>query len=126
MKVEIRRGTLDDLSTIVDYNYRMALETENKVSRTSQKLPNPTQFSRMFHFFLTLNTNVLQLTSHFSCTSMHLEIQELPLDILTKGCANVLGDSTKGRYYVLEEDGQLAAQLMITLEWSDWRNSDCW
>ena len=42
------------------------------------------------------------------------------------GCAAVLTDETKGRYYILEADGQPAAQLMITYEWSDWRNSNMW
>jgi GNAT superfamily N-acetyltransferase len=38
----------------------------------------------------------------------------------------VLADSTKGVYYVAEGDGTVIGQVMITYEWSDWRNGNLW
>ena len=35
-------------------------------------------------------------------------------------------DSAKGIYFVAESDGALAGQLLITYEWSDWRNGNFW
>jgi GNAT superfamily N-acetyltransferase len=42
------------------------------------------------------------------------------------GVAALLADPAKGIYYVAEADGQIAGQLMITCEWSDWRNGNIW
>lgn len=40
--------------------------------------------------------------------------------------AALLEDPAKGIYYVAEVNGTLAGQLMITYEWSDWRNGNLW
>jgi ribosomal protein S18 acetylase RimI-like enzyme len=42
------------------------------------------------------------------------------------GVAALLQDSAKGVYYVAEVNGTVAGQLMITYEWSDWRNGNLW
>jgi GNAT superfamily N-acetyltransferase len=42
------------------------------------------------------------------------------------GVAAELKDPTKGIYYVAEIAGAVAGQLMITYEWSDWRNGTIW
>ena len=56
------------------------------------------------------------------------ESEHLELDpkIVTPGVAAVLKNKTKGIYFVAEIDGFVAGQLMITYEWSDWRNGDIW
>ena len=57
-----------------------------------------------------------------------LETEALRLDpsCVQAGVSALLADSSKGIYYVAEVDGQLAGQLMITYEWSDWRNGNIW
>ena len=46
---------------------------------------------------------------------------------LRPGAAAVLGpQSSRGFYYVAELSGRLVGQLLITTEWSDWRNGDFW
>lgn len=77
----IREGRIDDIETLVEYNYLLALETE-----------------------------------------------ELKLDktILTKGVEACIIDPSKGSYYVYESDNKVVGQLMITKEWSDWRNGEFW
>lgn len=47
---------------------------------------------------------------------------ELDLETLRKGVNRVLEDETCGHYWVAEKDGRYAGQLMLTWEWSDWRN----
>ena len=42
------------------------------------------------------------------------------------GVAAMLKDPAKGIYYVAEAGGKVAGQLMITYEWSDWRNGNIW
>ena len=60
--------------------------------------------------------------------AMALETESLVLDpaVLRRGVVAVLEASGKGRYFVAEADGDVAAQLMITYEWSDWRCGDVW
>eukprot|EP00877_Chromochloris_zofingiensis_P013353 jgi/Chrzof1/8271/Cz03g04010.t1 len=50
----------------------------------------------------------------------------LPPDVITKGVRAVLEGSANSTYYIIEQDGVVVAQLMITYEWSDWRASNVW
>ena len=38
----------------------------------------------------------------------------------------LLADNSKGTYYLAQVNGRIAGQLMITFEWSDWRNGNTW
>lgn len=60
--------------------------------------------------------------------AMALETEEKKLDAETlfSGVSAVLGDEGKGFYLVAELDGEIAAGLMVTYEWSDWRNAWFW
>jgi GNAT superfamily N-acetyltransferase len=56
------------------------------------------------------------------------ETENLVLDakVLEPGVAAILADSTRGRYYVADDQGDVIGQIMITYEWSDWRNGWIW
>ena len=56
---------------------------------------------------------------------MAKESEEMILDnnIITKGVEAVFSDSSKGVYYVAEENSIVVASLLTTFEWSDWRNA---
>ncbi|NJK90200.1 MAG: GNAT family N-acetyltransferase [Myxococcales bacterium] len=61
--------------------------------------------------------------------AMALETEQLSLepDVVRKGVAAVLGDPRLGQYLVARStDGLVAAQLLLTYEWSDWRNGNVW
>jgi GNAT superfamily N-acetyltransferase len=77
----IRKAIPSDAPSIVDFQLRMALETEN--------------------------------------------IKLVP-EIVTKGVDAVFHDQSRGQYYVAESDGKVVASLLITCEWSDWRNCNVW
>lgn len=77
----LRRASLADLDTIVEFNLRLARESEGL---------------------------------------------ELDPATVTAGVRAVLEDLAKGTYHLAEADGRVAAQLMITVEWSDWRNGPIW
>jgi GNAT superfamily N-acetyltransferase len=51
---------------------------------------------------------------------------ELDRERLRKGTEALIADSSKGIYYLAETDGKVVGQLMITYEWSDWRNATFW
>jgi ribosomal protein S18 acetylase RimI-like enzyme len=42
------------------------------------------------------------------------------------GVKALLSDPNLGRYFLAEIDGDVVGQLMITYEWSDWRNGLFW
>jgi ribosomal protein S18 acetylase RimI-like enzyme len=50
----------------------------------------------------------------------------LDRDVLAMGVRAALADSAKATYFIAEIDGQRVGQMMITLEWSDWRNGQIW
>jgi len=77
MTTTIRQATIKDLNIILDFNLKMALETENL---------------------------------------------ELPPEKLRPGIEAALLDENKGVYFVAMVEDEIAGSLMITLEWSDWRN----
>ena len=56
------------------------------------------------------------------------ESEGLRLDEATvqAGVAALLKDPTKGIYHVAEMEGAVVGQVMITYEWSDWRNGNIW
>jgi GNAT superfamily N-acetyltransferase len=60
--------------------------------------------------------------------AMALESEQKQLDpaTVTRGVRAVLDDSGKGRYFIAERDSRPVGQLMITYEWSDWRNGTFW
>jgi GNAT superfamily N-acetyltransferase len=54
------------------------------------------------------------------------EDKVLDPDMIGPGVAAVLEDLSKGRYWVAMIDGDIAGQLMVSYEWSDWRNGTIW
>ncbi|QHJ10815.1 hypothetical protein FX988_01036 [Paraglaciecola mesophila] len=54
------------------------------------------------------------------------EGKQLDSDVLTLGVSNLINDASKGFYLVAEIDEQVVGSLMVTTEWSDWRNSEFW
>ena len=58
--------------------------------------------------------------------AMETEKMELKTETVTKGVMAVFRDPKKGQYYVAEENDSVVASLMITFEWSDWRNAYVW
>jgi ribosomal protein S18 acetylase RimI-like enzyme len=50
----------------------------------------------------------------------------LDKSIVEQGVKNLLSHPKKGFYVVITEEEKIIGQLMITFEWSDWRNTDIW
>lgn len=81
MPLHLRRAGPSDAAIIVEFNCRLALESEGKV---------------------------------------------LDRAVLAAGVAAGLADPEKALYFVAESDGAVVGQLMLTREWSDWRNGWIW
>ncbi|HEX8652274.1 MAG TPA: N-acetyltransferase [Pyrinomonadaceae bacterium] len=60
------------------------------------------------------------------------EAKDLDVEVLTAGVEGLLGNPRHGFYVVAEQGGLepdkrvVAASLMVTFEWSDWRNGVFW
>ena len=54
------------------------------------------------------------------------EGKKLDSETLTTGVAAVFASGDRGFYCVAEAEGRVVGQLMITYEWSDWRNGYFW
>jgi ribosomal protein S18 acetylase RimI-like enzyme len=79
--LRIRRATPADLAVVVEFNRRLAEETEGKA---------------------------------------------LDPGLVTPGTAAGLADPNRAAYFVAEEAGEVVGQVMLTREWSDWRNGWFW
>jgi len=60
--------------------------------------------------------------------AMALESEDRKLDVetLKNGVISVIEDERHGFYLLAEYNGEVIGQLMITYEWSDWRNGQFW
>jgi len=54
------------------------------------------------------------------------ENKQLPLSVISAGVNNLFEHPEYGFYIVAELEGEIAGSLMITTEWSDWRNGLFW
>ena len=65
--------------------------------------------------------------ARFQCL-MALETENKTLDMATvlPAVKAVFTDRSKGFYLVTEIDGKVIGSLMVTYEWSDWRNCNMW
>ena len=57
--------------------------------------------------------------------AMAAETEDLALDraVVERGVREVFRRPELGKYYVAVKDDRLVASLLITYEWSDWRNA---
>ena len=51
---------------------------------------------------------------------------QLDADTLREGVRALLEGRAPGRYWLAQLDGRVVGQLLITYEWSDWRNAMVW
>ena len=54
------------------------------------------------------------------------EGKDLPLEIITAGVDGLFDRPEYGFYLVAELEGEIVGGLMVTFEWSDWRNGLFW
>jgi GNAT superfamily N-acetyltransferase len=70
--------------------------------------------------------DVPQLRDWAVAMARETEHKALDPGTVEKGIHAVLDQPRRGAYFVAERGGELAGTLMLTYEWSDWRNGDWW
>lgn len=58
--------------------------------------------------------------------ALETEGKELDADRTALGVAGAFEDRSRATYWVAESGGKAVASLMLTTEWSDWRNGTFW
>lgn len=58
--------------------------------------------------------------------ALETETKQLDRSVLRAGTQAILAESRRGFYRVAEANGLVVGCLMVTYEWSDWRNGDWW
>ncbi len=67
------------------------------------------------------------IIAEFNCRlAEESEGKRLDRDTVTAGVTALLESAENGRYFVAEIDDKVIGQLLITYEWSDWRNGLFW
>ncbi len=69
----------------------------------------------------------MPIITEFNCRlAEESENKQLDQDTVIAGVTALLDSADRGRYYVAEIDSEVIGQLLITYEWSDWRNGLLW
>ena len=66
------------------------------------------------------------LVSFNASMALETEGKTLDMELLRQGTRAVFDSSERGFYLVAEADGSPVGSLLVTYEWSDWRNGWFW
>jgi ribosomal protein S18 acetylase RimI-like enzyme len=66
------------------------------------------------------------LTEFNAAMALETERKELLPEVIGAGVRSLLGKQGSGFYVVAEAEGRVIGALLVTKEWSDWRNGDFW
>jgi GNAT superfamily N-acetyltransferase len=75
---------------------------------------------------LAQKSDAANLVEFNQAMAFETEGKTLENEKITNGVNAVFSDDKKGFYVVAESGGKIAGGLMITFEWSDWRNAWFW
>ncbi len=70
--------------------------------------------------------DISDLVEFNQAMAIETEGKQLSHGVLSKGVSAVFEDDRKGFYVVAEDEGNIIGGLMVTTEWSDWRNAWFW
>lgn len=82
--------------------------------------------SEAFTIRLAGQKDIPSLVRFNDAMARETEEKELDLETLSAGVDAILSEPARGFYLVAEGEGAPIACLMVTREWSDWRNGDFW
>ena len=66
------------------------------------------------------------LTAFNAAMALETEHKELLPEVIGAGVRSLLSNPASGFYVVADQGGRVLGSLLITKEWSDWRNGDFW
>ena len=66
------------------------------------------------------------LVDFAAAMALETERKVLLRDVISTGVHHLLAHPSMGFYVMAECEGEVAGSLMVTTEWSDWRNGNFW
>ncbi|MEE9596101.1 MAG: GNAT family N-acetyltransferase [Acidiferrobacterales bacterium] len=66
------------------------------------------------------------LTEFNIAMALETEGRVLTLGVVSNGVQTLLKNPEYGFYVIVEKSGEIAGSLMVTTEWSDWRDGEFW
>jgi ribosomal protein S18 acetylase RimI-like enzyme len=66
------------------------------------------------------------IASYNAAMALETEHKRLDLAVLRAGVEGAIRQPESAQYYLADVGGRVVGQLMVTFEWSDWRNADFW
>ncbi|HDO27947.1 MAG TPA: GNAT family N-acetyltransferase [Bacteroidetes bacterium] len=76
----------------------------------------------MFRIRLAIEADTQAIIDFQMKMALESEGFQLNRETLASGVIAVFRDPQKGKYFVAEHDGEVIASMLLTPEWSDWRN----
>ena len=70
--------------------------------------------------------DVALMAAWAAAMAMETEHKQLDAPVVLRGIQRGFDDANKGRYFIAEGEGRPAGMLMLTWEWSDWRDGWWW
>ena len=80
----------------------------------------------MFEVRRATGDDVAMLVENNCAMAHETEGKALDREVVTRGVRHLLANPSAGFYVVATEAGQPVGSLMITTEWSDWRDGTFW
>nr|WP_284395309.1 GNAT family N-acetyltransferase [Dyella lipolytica] len=74
----------------------------------------------------TERSDIAALVEWNAAMAWETEQKRLDTQVLMRGVTAVFDEPRRGFYLMAERDGQAVGCLLVTFEWSDWRNGDFW
>lgn len=71
-------------------------------------------------------TDLPHLVAWNAAMAWETEQRQLDRETLQRGVAGVFEQPRRGFYLIAERDGDAVGGLLVTYEWSDWRDGDFW
>jgi GNAT superfamily N-acetyltransferase len=78
------------------------------------------------HYRVATREDARTIVEFQQAMARETEAVELDRETVRRGVQAVFADPSRGRYFVADVDGRVVASLLITYEWSDWRNGVVW
>lgn len=73
-----------------------------------------------------ISQDIPYIVNHNLLMALETESKKLDEYTVQQAVKAVIADSSKGFYLVAEKEANIVGNLMITYEWSDWRNTTIW
>ncbi len=72
------------------------------------------------------DTDMDRLVLFNQALARETEGRELDRKTLKSGVEELMTEPARGQYFVAQKDGEVVGQILVTYEWSDWRNGNIW